>query len=410
MIIGAVMYHQIIRYISCFILGACVALSISISSSEQANQQSTYYGFDYSLLADVIDTVETYYVDKIDRQQLIDAAIKGIFKELDPYSGFLTHEDFQAISESNKGEYFGFGFEVATDDGNITIVTPFKNSPAERAGIKAGDKIIKLNDTFVDDTNLQMVLTQIRQYSNNNKAISLSLQPITSKDPIAITLQPDFIHINSINSKLIKDNIGYLHLTSFQEDATNAIEQQAVKWQHLPLKGLILDLRNNPGGLLDQAISIADLFLGHGRIVTTTGRIFDANEDYYASPETIFTNIPMIVLINKGSASASEVLAAALQENNRATLLGETSFGKGTVQSLIPIFGQSNTIKLTIAHYSTPNGNNIHTKGITPDIEILITTVTDEMNMPIIGAENMLDSDYDQQIDSAIAWIDSREN
>lgn len=402
--------HQIIRYISCFILGVCVALSISISSLEHANPKPAYYDFDYPLLVDVIDTVQTYYVDKIDRQQLIDAAIKGIFKELDPYSGFLTHEDFQAINDSNKGEYFGFGFEVATDDGKITIISPFKNSPAERAGIKAGDKIIKLNDTFVDGTNLQMVLTEIRQYSNNNKPISLSLQPIATKTPIQITLQPDFIHINSIDSKIIDGDIGYLHLTSFQEDATDAISKQAIKWQHIPLRGIILDLRNNPGGLLDQAISIADLFLDHGRIVTTTGRIFEANEDYYASSKTIFAKIPMVVLINKGSASASEVLAAALQENHRATLLGETSFGKGTVQSLIPILGQSNAIKLTIANYSTPNGNNINTIGITPDIEISITAVTDEMNMPIIGTEKMLDNDYDQQIDSAIAWIDSREN
>jgi carboxyl-terminal processing protease len=255
-----------------------------------------------------------------------------------------------------------------------------------------------------------MVLTEIRQYSNNNKAISLSLQPITSKVPLTITLQPDFIRINSINSKIINGDIGYLHLTSFQEDATDAISKQAIKWQHLPLRGLILDLRNNPGGLLDQAISIADLFLDHGRIVTTTGRIFDANEDYYASSDTIFAKVPMVVLINKGSASASEVLAAALQENHRATLLGETSFGKGTVQSLIPILGQSNAIKLTIANYSTPNGNNINTVGITPDIEISLTAVTDEMNVPIIGTEKMLDNDYDQQIDSAIAWIDSREN
>ncbi|UJF22288.1 S41 family peptidase [Shewanella sp. OMA3-2] len=402
--------HQIIRYISCFTLGVFVALSISISSSEHANPQSTDYHFDYPLLVDIIDTVETYYVDRIDRQQLIDAAIKGIFEQLDPYSGFLTHDDFQAINDSNKGEYFGFGFEIATEDGKITIITPFKNSPAERAGIKAGDKIIKLNDTLIDATNLQMVLSEIRQYSNDNKAISLSLLPIVNKTPITITLQPDFIHINSLNSEIINDDIGYLHLTSFQEDATDAISEQATKWQHVPLRGLILDLRNNPGGLLDQAISIADLFLDHGRIVTTTGRIFDANEDYYASQKTIFANIPMIVLINKGSASASEVLAAALQENHRATLLGETSFGKGTVQSVIPILGQSNAIKLTIANYSTPNGNNINTIGITPDIEIAITAVTDEMNMPIIGAEKILNKDYDQQIDSAIAWIDSREN
>ncbi len=178
------------------------------------------------------------------------------------------------------------------------------------------------------------------------------------------------------------------------------------QWQTIPLSGLILDLRNNPGGLLDQAIKIADLFLAKGRIVSTSGRFFDANSDYYASPQTMFTNVPMLVLINKGSASASEVLAAALQDNGRAKLLGETSFGKGTVQSLIPILNDGNAIKLTIAQYNTPKGENIHDIGIEPDIKITNPTGSNEENMAIIDALSAReDVTQDHIVTSAIAWI-----
>jgi carboxyl-terminal processing protease len=400
--------YQLIRYICCFVLGASVALSLSISSSEQTPPKSIYYDADYPLLVDVIDTIETYYVDKVDRKSLINAAIKGVFDKLDPYSGFLSEDGYQALNNANRGEYFGFGFEVATDDGQITIVTPFKNSPAERAGIEAGDKIIKFNDTQVDETNFQSVLTQIRFHSTHNFAINLTLKKTNSHQEALLTLEPDFVYIQSIESQIIDGDIGYIHLASFQEDATDAIVKQAKEWQNIALKGIILDVRNNPGGLLEQAISIADLFLEKGKIVSTNGRFFDANEVYYASNQSIFTNIPMAVLINKGSASASEVLAAALQENHRATLVGETSFGKGTVQSIIPMLGHSTAVKLTIANYSTPNGNYINEKGIDPDIEIAISSVTDLTNMPIIDSENVLENSYDQQVASAIAWIDGR--
>ncbi|MCL1142679.1 S41 family peptidase [Shewanella gaetbuli] len=395
-----------LRYLGCFILGATVALSVSISSTENSFNASHYRNADYPLLADVIDTIETYYVDEIDRDQLVQAAIDGIFKKLDPYSGFLTHEDFQAINNSNRGEYFGFGFEIATDDGQITIITPFKNSPAEKAGIVASDKIVKFNNIKVDETNLQTILTDIRKHSLNNLPIELTLQHAGDTKQFELTLSPDVIHIESINSKIIQQSIGYIKLTNFQDNATEAILRQAHKWQQAPLTGLILDLRNNPGGLLEQAINIADLFLSQGKIVSTTGRFFDANEDYYASSSAIFNELPLVILINKGSASASEVLAAALKENNRATIIGETSFGKGTVQSLIPILNDGNAIKLTIAEYRTPKGNNIHTKGIVPDIEISISPITDDTNMSIIDSHKLKDN----HIDSAIAWIEGRES
>ncbi|MGL5666024.1 MAG: S41 family peptidase, partial [Shewanella sp.] len=205
---------------------------------------------------------------------------------------------------------------------------------------------------------------------------------------------------------LLDGNIGYIRLSSFQENSTEDMVRSLSQWQNAHLTGLILDLRNNPGGLLDQAIKIADLFLAKGRIVSTSGRFFDANSDYYASPQTMLTNVPMLVLINKGSASASEVLAAALQENGRAKLLGETSFGKGTVQSLIPILNDGNAIKLTIAQYNTPRGENIHNIGIVPDIKVATETGSNQKNMAIIDAISArTDVSQDSLVTSAIAWM-----
>lgn len=395
---------QILRYFCCFILGVCVALSMSLSSSESF-RISSQDDYDYPLLMDVIDTIETYYVDSIDRQTLINGAIQGIFKQLDPYSGFLKQDDYQTVSQSNNGKYFGFGFEVATTNGQITVVTPFKNSPAARANIKAGDQIVRLNDVDVNAINLQTVLTSIRRHSINNQAINITIKSINDGEIVDRVLSPETVHIDSIESKILPDNIGYIRIATFQQNTAESIFYQAKRWQHIPLKGLILDVRNNPGGLLDQAIKIADLFLAEGRIVTTTGRYFDANEDYYANPSSLFPTIPIVVLINKGSASASEVLAAALSENKRATLIGETSFGKGTVQSLIPVLGQGSAIKLTIAEYFTPKGNNIHEKGIVPDVKVDDLGVTHVKNSAIIKIQTQELAHVDNQMDTAIEWF-----
>ncbi|MBB1268492.1 S41 family peptidase [Shewanella sp. SR44-3] len=394
---------QYFRYLLCFILGAIFALSISLSSSEHAHNHIKDY--DYPLLMDVIETIETYYVKPLPRQELIEAAIAGIFTHLDPYSDFLNHSDYQSLSDVNKGSYFGFGFEVATDDNKIVIISPFSGSPAAKVGIQAGDIIVKLNGYDIDANNLNQVLKDIKRHSQAKEAIGLTLQRIDHAALIDVSLQPSLVQIEAINARLIDNEIGYIHLASFQEDTTTAIRQQAIAWQNHKLTGVILDLRNNPGGLLDQAIGIADLFLDKGLIVSTKGRFFDANEAYYASSEAIFSNVPMVVLINKGSASASEVLAAALQENNRATLMGEKSFGKGTIQSLIPMLNQGNAMKLTIAKYSTPKGNDIHSKGIEPDIKIEIAAVTAANNMPIIDKIAKQSQQSDNELDTAIAWI-----
>jgi carboxyl-terminal processing protease len=395
---------QYFRYLLCFTLGALFALSVSLSSSEHAHNNTKDY--DYPLLMDVIETIETYYVKPLPRQELVEAAIAGIFTHLDPYSGFLSRSDYQSLTDVNKGSYFGFGFEVATDDNKIVIISPFAGSPAANVGILAGDTIIKINGADIDANNLNQVLKDIKRHSQTKQSIKLTLLRTNQPQPIDVSLMPSLVQIEAINARLINQNIGYIHLTSFQEDTTTAIRQQAVAWQDQKLAGIILDVRNNPGGLLEQAINIADLFLEKGLIVSTRGRFFDANEEYYASSESIFSRVPMVVLINKGSASASEVLAAALQENNRATLMGEKSFGKGTIQSVIPMLNQGNAMKLTIAKYSTPKGNDIHTKGIEPDIKIEIAAVTASDSMPIIDKiATQSEVTLDNELNTAVAWI-----
>lgn len=399
---------QLIRYLSFTLLGLALGVSLTLSSQENAEQAQSR--LNYPLLLDIIDTIETYYVTEFTQDELIAAAIEGIFAKLDPYSNFLDQQEFSNIRDANKGEYFGFGVEIATEDNKITIITPFANSPADLAGIEPGDQILKLNNEPVDSNRLDYLLKEIKRHSQNNLPILLTLSHTGMDTEFEVTLIPSVISIQSVTAKVIEDQIGYIRLASFQDNSTEELVKQLTQWQDVRLSGIILDLRNNPGGLLDQAIKIADIFLSKGRIVSTEGRFFDANSEYYASPQTMFSNIPMTILINKGSASASEVLAAALQENNRAKVIGETSFGKGTVQSLIPTLIEGNAIKLTIAKYTTPNGRDINSKGIEPDIKLDLTTVTNNENVPIIDEIIIQDeSTQDKILNSAITWIKTKQ-
>lgn len=393
----------ILRYISCIVFGLMLGLSVTLAGKEHATPSNHY---NFPLLMDVIETVETYYVDKIDRDEIIAAAIEGIFNKLDPYSSFLEQQDLLTLREANRGEYFGFGFEIATDDETIKIVTPFPRSPAERAGIEAGDTIIGLNNSSIQVGDLNNLLDEIRAASVNKRTIEMELQRPGSNQPYRVKLSPEVITVQSVSSELINEQVGYIRLTSFQDTSGAEMRDVLQNWQGLPLQGLVLDLRNNPGGLLEQAIEIADLFLDRGRIVSTEGRFFDANSDYFASPETLIAELPILVLINKGSASAAEVLAGALQDNQRATLMGQQSFGKGTVQSLIPTLYSGNAVKLTIARYTTPKGKDIHATGIQPDILFPTEGVTDQDNVHIIGKQEAdAGSKQDTDLQTAISWI-----
>ncbi|MEL4484700.1 S41 family peptidase [Shewanella algae] len=389
-------------------IGLGIVMGISLSLASHENFPKPNHTHELSLLLDVMDTVETYYVRDISRRELVDAAIEGIFQHLDPYSSFLKPEQMNSLRDSNRGEYFGYGFEVSTEGEKLRIIAPFPGSPAEQAGIMAGDIVTAVNGESIAKQSLEEVLSQIKHFSSSNRELSLQLHHAHSDVSFEVSLKPATISVHSVLGKMLTNDIGYIRLASFQEDSTRDIVHLLSEWQQQPLNGLILDLRNNPGGLLDQAIRIADLFLDKGRIVATEGRFFDANSDYYASPQTMLTGVPILVLINRGSASASEVLAAALQENNRAKVIGETSFGKGTVQSLIPTLVDGNAIKLTIARYTTPKGQDINAKGVEPDIKIAPNTVSDNKTVPIIDLISPhADTASDRAINSAVAWIQS---
>ncbi|WP_394204154.1 S41 family peptidase [Shewanella waksmanii] len=394
---------RFIHNLLCIFIGLTIGLSLTLSGKENAQPFNSQ--LNYPLLLDIINTIETYYVDDVSEDELINAAIGGIFKKLDPYSDFLDTDAYSDMRDANKGEYFGFGIEIAVSDDKVTIISPFPHSPAEKAGIQAGDQIVKINDTPVSAEELESLLKEIRHHSTHDLSLSLTLSHQGSDSEFEVALKPSIIAIQSVSAKLLPDHVGYIRLASFQHNSTKEMIAQLTAWQSHSLRGIVLDLRNNPGGLLDEAISIADLFLEKGRIVSTQGRFFDANSDYYASPQAMMSKVPLLVLINKGSASASEVLAAALQDNGRATLIGEQSFGKGTVQSLIPTLIEGNAIKLTIAKYTTPNGNDINSVGIAPDILFDPATMTEQQSVPIISGL----TPHDSMVDTAITWINNSE-
>lgn len=237
---------HVFRDIGCVGLGLVLGLSISLSSKE--NTKSSLNNFDYPLLQDVIETVETYYVKTVSKEELVQAAIKGIFEHLDPYSSFLNHQEFLDLKDANRGEYFGFGFEVASNKNQISIIAPFANSPAEKAGIRAGDTIIKLNNTLSTEANLSDILAEIKQHSLRNQPIDLTLKHLNDSTEFKVSLRPSMIIMQSVSSTLLKGNIGYIRLSSFQENSTKDVLHSLSQWQSTELTGLILDLRNNPGG------------------------------------------------------------------------------------------------------------------------------------------------------------------
>ncbi|QDF65577.1 S41 family peptidase [Shewanella sp. SNU WT4] len=357
-------------------------------------------------ISEVINLVQTHYVDSLSEQQLIDAALQGIVSQLDPYSSYLSQPDLLLLEQSNKGEYFGFGFEVAADNktDEIRILTPFYSSPAAHAGIEPGDIITHLFAEPVNAAKLNDFLAAIRRYSHQRQNIELSLN--RQGTVVNVELAPNEIHIESVSVDMLKNNIGYVKITHFQEDTASKLEGFLQQWQLQTLTGVILDLRDNPGGLLDQAVQVADLLLDDGKIVSVQGRYFAANTAYFADEASIINGIPIVVLINHGSASAAEIVAAALQENRRALLMGETSFGKGTVQTVLPMASQLSAMKLTIANYLTPAGNKVHQQGIEPDIKINVNDILTAKNVDIIGnSSNNKEKQSDEILATAIHWF-----
>lgn len=320
--------------------------------------------------AEIYERIRTSYVETVDDRTLIENAIHGMLNGLDPHSSYLGEEDFEDLRANTSGKFGGLGIEVGMEDGFIKVVSPIDDTPAQQAGIKAGDLIIKLDETPVKGLGLSEAVEKMR--GEPGSPIVLTILRDGENQPLEITIKRAEIKITSVKQKLLDEQYGYIRVTQFQEntgaDVNHALQILTEKSDQ-PLSGVILDLRNNPGGVLDAAVAVSDVFIDSGLIVYTQGRLKNADIRYEATIETAAPDIALIVLINGGSASASEIVAGALQDHGRAIIMGTQSFGKGSVQTVLPLNGD-HALKLTTARYYTPNGRSIQAQGITPDIEV----------------------------------------
>jgi carboxyl-terminal processing protease len=350
-----------------------------VSTRAKAASSDTYRQL--NLFGDVFERVRADYVEKPDDSKLIESAINGMLAGLDPHSSYMDPKSFRDMQVQTHGEFGGLGIEVTMEDGLIKVVAPIDDTPAAKAGVMANDIIIKLDDEQVQGLTLNQAVEKMRGPVNTK--IKLTIMRKGSNKPIVVTLVRDVIRVKSVRSHNEGDDVGYIRITQFNEQTTEglkkAISDLTRQLGNGKIKGFVLDLRNNPGGLLDQAISVSNAFLDKGEIVSTRGRNAEETQRFNARQRGDLTRgKPIIVLINGGSASASEIVAGALQDHKRATLAGTRSFGKGSVQTIIPLGAGNGALRLTTARYFTPSGRSIQAKGITPDIEIL-QEVPDEL-------------------------------
>jgi carboxyl-terminal processing protease len=328
------------------------------------------------VFANVLSIVQDSYVEKVDSKNLIHGAIRGMLNTLDPHSSYLDPEEFKELQVETKGSFSGIGIEITLKDGVLTVVSPIEGSPASKAGLQAGDKIIKIGDEFTKDMDLLEAVKKLR--GPQGTKVTISIHRDGWKDLKEFTMTRDVIPLQSVKAKMLEPGFGYVRITSFQAKTSSDLKQALNGLcKKRPLKGLILDLRNNPGGLLDQAVEVADLFIDQGVIVSTRGRLKNQNMTFSAHNNGDRYNFPMVTLVNEGSASASEIVAGAMKDHGRALILGAQTFGKGSVQTIIPL-GDGSGLRLTTARYYTPNGTSIQAEGITPDIIVPTRIAGDE--------------------------------
>jgi carboxyl-terminal processing protease len=333
-----------------------------------------------SLFGDVFDKVRADYVEKPDEQKLVESAINGMLSSLDPHSSYLDAKGFKDMRTQTEGKFGGLGIEVTQDDGFVKVVTPIDETPAARAGILSGDLIAAIDGETVQGMTLNQAVDKMRGAINT--PVKLTILRGKDKQKIDVPLVRAEIHIKAVRSHKQDEDIGYVRISQFNEETADGLKSAIAKFQQeIPadkFKGYIIDLRNNPGCLLDQSIQVVNAFIDKGEIVSTRGRTADETQRYNARPGDVSKGKPVIVLINGGSASASEIVAGALQDHKRATILGTRSFGKGSVQTIIPLGGNNGALRLTTARYYTPSGRSIQAKGIDPDI-IVLQDVPDEL-------------------------------
>jgi len=331
-----------------------------------AQEETVYDKID--LFGEVLDKINKEYVDEIDQSDTMDAAINGVLQSLDPYSSYMSPKNLEEMQTETKGEFGGLGIEVGMEAGVVKVISPLDNSPAEREGVKAGDYIVKINDTQVQGKTLNEAVELMR--GPVGSTLEITVRRIGLRKSLVFNITREIIQVASVKSEVLDGKIGYIRLTSFNENSDDQIKKEIKEFnKNKKIEGYILDLRNNPGGLLGQAIKISDFFLDDGEIVSTKGRKKNENQKWFARKGDIIDGKALIVLINKGSASASEIVAGALKDHKRAVLVGEKSYGKGSVQSIIPLKNRG-AIRLTISKYYLPSGKSISEVGVTPDITV----------------------------------------
>ena len=344
------------------------------------------------LFGEVLEKINEEYVDEINQSESMDSAINGLLQSLDPYSAYMSPEIFNEMQTETSGEFGGLGIEVSMESGLVKVISPIDDTPASKAGIKAGDYIVKINDTQVQGKTLSEAVDLMR--GPVGSSIELTVRRRGAKKALTFKITREIIEIQSVKTDLLENNIGYIRLTSFNENSSDQIENKIKNLEkNQNVKNYILDLRNNPGGLLSQAIRIADFFLDNGEIVSTKSRQSSENRKWFAKKGDLTNGKTLLVLINYGSASASEIVAGALKDHKRAIILGENSYGKGSVQSIIPLKNKG-AIRLTVAKYYLPSGKSIPEVGVRPDIEVIEE-----------GEEFKIKSKTDNQLNYAIKLL-----
>lgn len=370
---------------------------VTAADKKKAPKEESFDTYEMlNLFGEVMERAKVSYVEEVSDQKLIESAVNGMLSSLDPHSSFLDAKSFKYLNEQTQGKFGGLGIEVTMENGVVKVVSPIDDTPAFRAGLKPGDYIISIDGTPVIGMTLNEAVEKMR--GKVGTKIKLTIRRASEK-PFDVSLKREEIKIQSVKSDIKAKDIAYIRISSFNDGSDKTIKDEFVKMQKKTkkgIKGLIIDVRNNPGGLLDQAVAISDLFLNGGEIVSTRSRNEEDTLKYSATEGDIAEGLPIVVIINDGSASASEILAGALQDHKRAVILGEKSFGKGSVQSVIP-FGKYGAIRLTTARYYTPSGRSIQAKGIEPDIEVKPAKVellnTDGLTISEAELKNALKND-----------------
>ena len=339
--------------------------NLSYSSSSRGNENNIYKKID--LFSEVLDKVKKEYVEDINQSEVMDAAINGVLQSLDPYSAYMSPSMYKEMATETSGEFGGLGIEVSMEAGVVKVISPIDDSPASKAGVKAGDYIVKINNIQVQGKSLNEAVELMRGPIGSE--INITVRRVGVKKALNFKIKRAVIEVASVKSEIKNNNIGYIRLTSFNENSSNQVKEKINMFKKKNIQYYILDLRNNPGGLLSQAIKISDFFLDKGEIVSTKSKKDSENRRWFAKKGDILDGKTFVVLINYGSASASEIVAGSIKDHKRAILIGERTYGKGSVQSIIPLKNDG-AIRLTVSKYYLPSGNSISDIGVMPDFEI----------------------------------------